>query len=457
MLELLKNKLADKKIILLGFGREGRSTYQLIRKIFPLLPIVIADSDLSIKENPLVANDPDVSFRLGPGYLDLPDQYDLIIKSPGITLKDLQYALPKEKITSQTDLFLQAYSDQVIGITGTKGKSTTSALLHYILKKAEKDSILLGNIGRPAFDCIEDIAPETHIVFELSSHQLEYITRAPHISVVLNLFQEHLDAYCSFRDYQLAKMNISLYQQEKDFFIFNGDDALISGLINEFGLIRNYCPFSFATEVADGSFVKNGWIYCSDECIEPVIDLSKKRKLKGDHNVKNIMAVINICRILGVENEIIQEGVAGFTGLEHRLEYAGAFHGIHFYNDSIATIPEAVIEAVKTLGTVDTLILGGFDRGIDYTALTGFLSTSVVRNFIFVGEAGRRINEVFRKIKRPDQNEFQINKFDDFQPIAMKVTRSGTICLLSPAASSYDEFPNFEFRGRRFKELIKGR
>ena len=455
MVEPLKNKLTDKKIVLLGFGKEGRSSYKLIRKIFPRLPLIIADSDETVKGNSLVINDPEVCFHLGPGYLDHLDQSDLIIKSPGITLKDLPYRLPQENITSQTDLFLQAYSGQVIGITGTKGKSTTSTLVHYILKKAEKNSILLGNIGRPAFDCIEEINPGTCIVFELSSHQLEHIKKAPHISVILNLFQEHLDAYQSFREYQLAKMNITLYQQETDYFIFNADDPLLSGLVNEFRLTRNHMPFSFETELANGSFIKDGWIKYSDECIaEPIIDLGKKRKLKGEHNVRNIMAAINVCKILGVENEIIQEGITGFTGLEHRLEYAGKYLGIHFYNDSIATIPEATIEAIKTLENVDTLILGGFDRGIDYAGLAGFLSTSGVRNFIFTGEAGKRISESFTKIKRPDQREFQIDRFDDFQSIAFKVTSPGTICLLSPAASSYDEFPNFEFRGKRFKELI---
>ena len=458
MIDFLRRKLADKRILLLGFGREGQSSFSLIRRILPQLPLYIADADESITGNPLVTDDPDVFFRLGPDYLKGLDGFDVIIKSPGISMKDIDHTINREKITSQTDLFLDVYSGQVIGITGTKGKSTASMLLHYLLKKAGKESILLGNIGRPAFNSIEDIHPDTHIVYELSSHQLEYISVAPHISILLNLFQEHLDAYRSFRDYQLAKMNIIRLQNEDDYFIYNADDRIISGLLGEFHFRRNYQPFSFEDELSDGSFIRDGMIMYSDDCIcQPVLDLNKKRKLKGDHNVRNIMAVINACKILGIGNEIIQEGIAGFTGLEHRMEYVGQFRGIHFYNDSIATIPEATIEAVKALETVDTLILGGFDRGIDYSGLAGFLSTSLVRNFIFTGEAGKRILDLFGPHKKKDQKLFLIHKFDDFLDLALKHTQPGSICLLSPAAASYDEFQNFEMRGRRYKELIQSK
>jgi len=456
MIDFLRNKLANKKIVLLGFGREGQSSLSLIRRVLPQVTLHIADIDESITGNSLVIDDPNVFFKLGPDYLKGLDEFDLIMKTPGISMKDIDYSIDREKITSQTDLFTEVYSDQIIGITGTKGKSTTSTLLHTILKRAGKDAILLGNIGRPAFNSIEDIHQDTLIVYEMSSHQLENISAAPHIAILLNLYQEHLDAYHSFRDYQLAKMNILRFQNEDNYFIYNADDSIISGLIREFQIRRNYQPFSFENELADGSFIRDGMIMYSDDCVsQPVLDLTKKRKLKGDHNVRNIMAVINACKILGIENEIIQEGVAGFTGLEHRMEYVGQFAGIFFYNDSIATIPEATMEAIKALEKVDTLILGGFDRGIDYTGLAGFLSVSMVRNFIFTGEAGKKIRDLFEPRKKQDQRIFLINKFDDFLELALKHTLQGSICLLSPAAASYDEFQNFEMRGKRYKGLLK--
>jgi len=455
MIDFLKNKLENKRIVLLGFGREGQSSYKLIRRVLPELLLSIADADENIQNHPVLAGDTNISFQLGPEYLQRVDQFDLIIKTPGISLKNIEYPINREKITSQTDLFLQVYSDQVIGITGTKGKSTTSTLLWHILKKAGKYTILLGNIGRPAFNSIEDIHPETLIVYEMSSHQLEYLSVSPHIAILLNLYEEHLDAYHTFRDYQLAKMNITRYQNENDFFIYNADDKLISGLISEFAVLRDYRPFSFDNVLADGCFVKEGQIYYSEDCnSQPLVDLNKKRKLKGDHNVRNIMAVINACKILGIDDETIREGIAGFTGLEHRMEYAGQMRGIHFYNDSIATIPEATIEAVKALETVDTIILGGFDRGIDYSGLAGFLSTSFIRNFIFTGDAGKRIRDLFYPIKKKEQQIFLISRLDEFPELAFKNTRPGYICLLSPAAASYDEFQNFEMRGKRFKELL---
>jgi UDP-N-acetylmuramoylalanine--D-glutamate ligase len=207
----------------------------------------------------------------------------------------------------------------------------------------------------------------------------------------------------------------------------------------------------------DGCFVaENNVVFSRNDKQEKVFDLNKKRKLKGDHNLANIMAAISGCRLLDIDAMDIREAVVGFTGLEHRMEYVGESGGIHFYNDSIATIPEACMEAVKALGTVDTLILGGFDRGIDYSSLAKFLATSGIRNFIFTGEAGARIKAELEPLQKQDQQLFSICQFDEFFQIAIKQTKPGAICLLSPAAASYNEFQNFEMRGKRYKQMILG-
>jgi len=165
MLDLIRTELENKSVLLLGFGREGQSSYRLIRRILPELRLTIADADESIRENALFKEDRFVEFQLGPGYLNGLNAFNLILKSPGISLMDISNDLDRSTITSQTDLFLRRYSQQVIGITGTKGKSTTSTLIHHILKLAEKDSILMGNIGRPAFDVVDDISPSTCLVY----------------------------------------------------------------------------------------------------------------------------------------------------------------------------------------------------------------------------------------------------------------------------------------------------
>jgi len=456
MYNLIRSELENKNVLLLGFGREGQSSYRLIRRVLPELHLTIADANESVRDNEMIKDDLNLDLNLGEEYLEGLASYDLILKSPGITLKDISYNINPESITSQTDLFLRRYYKQVIGITGTKGKSTTSTLVHAILKNACKDSILMGNIGRPAFDVIEEIGPETNIVFEMSSHQLEFITRSPNIAILLNLYQEHLDAYKSFLDYQLAKMNIAKFQPPGSIIIFNNDDEKIKERLSGMKLPGHLVPFSLIEELPEGCYLNDHYLVYSDKGQdEKVLDLNRKLKLKGDHNLLNIMAAICACKQLGIDPEIIAEGISAFRGLEHRIEYVGEFSGIHFYNDSIATIPEACIEAIKALGDVDTLILGGFDRGIDYSGLAKFLSASTVRNLIFTGEAGRRILHEIREIKGKDQTVYLLSKFDEFLDIAMHVTKKEAICLLSPAAASYDEFQNFELRGRRFKELVR--
>ncbi len=456
MIEKILADLAEKSIVLLGFGREGQASYELLRNHFPKKQIFIADSSKEVCNNPLVANDPFVNFVTGSGYLAELSKFDVVFRSPGIPIWNLDPKLPVEKVTSQTDLFLQAYGDQVIGVTGTKGKSTTASLIYHILKTAGEDALLVGNIGNPAFHYIDLITPQTLIVFELSSHQLEYIHKAPHIAVLLNLFQEHLDAYAGYLEYQLAKMNIFRNQQTGDLVVFNADDPLVSGHMTTTEVKGIRYPFSLNDSNVKGGFIEDGKVMFSDRTTTTEVwDIHQDRFLCGEHNLKNILAATNVCMLLGIAPEMIGDGIATFKGLEHRLEYVGVFHGIHFYNDSIATIPEASIEAIKAIPKVDTLVAGGFDRGIDYSALAEFLVGSGVRNLILVGAAGKRIGKQLEALGLGDKKIFYINNFDNFREIALRETRPGNVCLLSPAAASYDEFRNFEERGKRFRELVK--
>jgi UDP-N-acetylmuramoyl-L-alanine---L-glutamate ligase len=476
MIDFIRQRFADKSIVLLGFGREGQSSYAVLRKIFPDKQLTIADLNDGVNENPLLKHDDHLHFITGPDYLMKLPGYDVIFRSPGIPVwKIIREAAPpvnsaeyhnnhspalsilREKITSQTELFLEYYSKQVIGITGTKGKSTTSSLIHHIFKTAGRDVLLAGNIGNPVFHFIDLITPGTTIVFEMSSHQLEFLKLAPHIAVLLNLFQEHLDAYETYEAYQLAKLNITKYQQPDDFIIFNADDPQVGKLVAPYLENRHSCPFSVIEKPHPGGFIRDGFVcFAGENMVTPVWKIHQDRFLRGEHNLKNIMAAVNVAMICGIETDMIQDGVATFKGLEHRLEYVGEFDHIHFYNDSIATIPEACMEAVKAIPNVDTLIAGGFDRGIDYSGLAEFLSRASVRNLILLGAAGKRIKEHLVLIDHSGKKIFYINRFDDFKAIAFRETRAGHACLLSPAAASYDEFKNFEERGKRFRELVSG-
>lgn len=462
MESFIREKFNGKYVAILGFGREGQEMYRRLRQWFPDMLITIADRNEQIIENKLVENDNFLQFKTGPGYLDGLDIFDIIVRSPGIAVWNLHdrfgNRMPaqvlRSKVTSQTELFLQVFGDQVIGVTGTKGKSTTATLISHILKEAGHDVILAGNIGNPVFHIIDQIRPETKVVLELSSHQLEFLTRAPHIAVFLNLFQEHLDAYESYHAYQQAKLNIISHQAPGDYSVINADDPLVMELTRPF---HDPVQYHFSMESAPGRgchVVSEEVIFSDGQNQIPVWKLHQDRFLRGEHNLKNIMAAIIACKILDIGNEAIGDAIGSFKGLEHRLEYVGEYGGIHCYNDSIATIPEACMEAVRAVPMVDTLVAGGFDRGIDYLALGNFLAGSSVRNLILTGPAGRRIGEAVVKNPHQGKSLFYIDRFDDFAPIAENVTAKGHVCLLSPAAASYDEFGNFEERGKRFRELV---
>ncbi|GHU85589.1 UDP-N-acetylmuramoylalanine--D-glutamate ligase [Bacteroidia bacterium] len=458
---------SNKKIVILGFGREGQSSYKYLRNILGDSLLTIADVNENVKNNDLLSNDEHLNFILGENYLDKVSDFDVIIKSPGISLKNHQSLKNSGKITSQSDIFLQKYSSQIIGITGTKGKSTTSSLIYHIIKKHTDNVLLVGNIGLPPLDFVDKIDNKTHIVYELSSHQLEFIQKSPHIAILLNIFQEHLDHYNSYEDYQAAKWNITDKQTENDIFIMNADEDLLNMWWIKANITRRLLTVSLFKNNKN-CFVENNKIFFSNEFI---YDLNDKRNLPGNHNIYNIMTAICACKSIDIPNKIIVNAINDFKPLPHRIEYVGNFKGIDFYNDSISTIPEAAIAAIKTVKNVETLILGGFDRGIDYSILIDYLYENPVKNVIFIGNAGKRMRNIWvekiiaenmfsmQKNDTTDDiknsvNFFDANNYEVVVALAYKHTAAGKSCLLSPAAASYDMFKNFEERGNFFKQQI---
>ncbi len=446
------NFLKGKKILLLGYGREGESSYKFIRKHLPDIELTIADKNTNIDSKKF--NDSHIQLLLGEHYLDTINDFDLVIKSPGISLKSIIQTIDKEKISSQTDLFLRAYAQQCIGVTGTKGKSTTSSLIYHIISNLNKNVVFGGNIGLPLFELIDNIEPQTYIVLELSSHQLEFIHQAPHIAILLNLFEEHLDHYNTYLDYQKAKYNIALCQNKDDFFVYNIDDERIMNLIRN----QYFVSFSKGFSVND---INNSYCYFNDNHIvvndkrQKILPLNTEIfPLKGIHNYANLTAVVAAISCLeNVNIEDIMQFLPTFQPLKHRLENIGTYQGITFYNDSISTIPQATIAAVDALENVDTLILGGMDRGIDYQSLVDYFSNKKVRNFIFTGKAGERMMHLFKQ--KGIKELFFKDTYPEIVDLAKQITSKGKICLLSPAAASYDSFRNFEHRGDCFRELVK--
>ena len=349
-----------------------------------------------------------------------------------------------------------AFGRQIIGVTGTKGKSTTASLIYHILSNSLGNTILVGNIGIPFFDLIDKINDETTIVAELSAHQLEFTDFSPHVAIMLNLFQEHLDHFNTFNNYQLAKLNITEHQSENDIFIYNFDDRYIPGLIESHKLVRRFVPFSTQTTVKNGAFcTKTDIVLVKDSVPYCQIPIADRQNIPGLHNNNNIMAAVLACKTKNVGNEDIIKHLKTFKGLEHRIELVGTFNDITFYNDSISTIPEATVAALKTVKRVDTLIIGGFDRGIDYQLLIDYLKENPVRNIAFVGKVGERVLKIWQEENHPlPENYIVENDYAKIVDFAFEKTQKGCSCLLSPAAASYDQFKDFTVRGTTYKNLI---
>ena len=393
----IKEKIDGKKVLIWGYGLEGKSAKRFIETHCSPASLEVFEG----KQNEL--NE---------------DAYDVIIKSPGIPTDHFN-----DKYTAATDLFLSEFAAQTIGITGTKGKSTTSSLLYHILKECSgKPVFLVGNIGVPCLDIYDDITPDSIIVFEMSCHQLEHAYYSPHVAVMLNLYEDHLDRYVTKERYFEAKKNITLKQTENDHFI-----------------VSDQVP-----HIKTDARV---WVipFMGGPRFEMV--------LKGSHNQINAFFAYVIAKdIYGCDDREIRASIAEFTGLRHRLEYVGNVNGIDFYDDSISTIPEAAIAAAASVQNAHTLLIGGMDRHIDYTVLLDYIRQHGELDYIFMYESGRRIYEDVKEL-------VNCRLCDDLQEavkLAKELTPTGGACILSPAAASYGYFKNFEERGDVFAKLALG-
>ncbi|MFA7208911.1 MAG: UDP-N-acetylmuramoyl-L-alanine--D-glutamate ligase [Parcubacteria group bacterium] len=395
-----------KNALILGYGKEGMVTGKYIRKYFPKIKIAIADE------------------KDGSDYLEKQDGFDLVIKTPG---------LPKELITrpytTATNLFFSQVANLTIGVTGSKGKSTTASLIFSILQAAGKKARLLGNIGSPMLEAIlQPIDPEEIFVIELSSYQLDDIRYSPNIAVMLNLFPEHMNYHGGVEKYYAAKSNIVKFQNQTDVCVFNQKDRELEKRLA--GLNVKKVPF-------------NG------------IGLGDiKVPLLGKHNVENIKAAIAVADVLGISKNTIKQGIEGFRSLPHRLELVGEFQGIRFYDDAISTTPESTMAAIDSLEDVDTIFLGGLDRGYDFLKLAVAIDKSKVRNIAFFPDSGKKIAAALRKKSKKKYHILHTGEMDEAVEFAFANSRPGGICLLSTASPSYSVWKNFEEKGDAFKKAI---
>lgn len=466
MLEKIRQTVEGKKVLILGFGREGHSSLRLVRKAGGYKELAIADQkqiDASKEEW-----NGEVALHTGSGYLDqeLLDSYDVVFKSPGVVL-------PREpscyrcRFVSQTGLFIERFRDQIVGITGTKGKSTTSSLLYHILKENGENTVLAGNIGLPVFDIAEEIMPGEVIVLELSCHQLEHLTVSPHIAVLLNIYEEHLDHYGTMAKYVRAKQNIYAWQKEDDILFCNVEvlpGKEVEGAGKESAQVPCRAEIISAVMVPEGKKARGvGDIEVAGNAVRyrgsglhiPENGIS----LFGRHNYFDIGVVYGICKEFSVTDEKFLKALRSFQTLPHRLQYLGIKGGLRFYDDSISTIGETTVQALESIKNVDSVLIGGMDRGVDYTRLEEYLTGSSVRHIILMEETGRRI---YHEIEENYPTLFESGRLEltghlnEAVDLARSLGSEGGACVLSPAAASYGIFKNFEERGDYFKTYVFG-
>lgn len=450
MLKKLLNYLENKRILILGFGMEGEATYKFLRKYFPEKKLFIADRNSALLNTKVeLMEDMDLEISLGENYLNGIEEYDLIIKAPGISLKDVDITEYEHKITSELELFLEFVDIYTIGITGTKGKSTTSTLMYKVLVDQGKDAYLLGNIGEPIFNDLDNLKKDSIAVVELSSHALEYVNTSCNIGFILDIFEEHLDHYKSLEKYIEAKYNLAKYMNEGDYLIYNYDNELMNKYNYNYKMNDYAISIGCKPETNNCAYIENDIIFVNDKA---GMNINEEINLKGMHNINNIMFIFVASHILNLDFDKVISSIKEFKPLEHRMELVANINGVDYYNDSIATIPAAAMNAVKALKEVNTLIVGGKDRGVNLDELIKFIAENEeIENVICLPKTGEFIRD---GLLGSNKNVNYVENLKDAVEIAKKVTKEGKICLLSPAASSYGYFKNFEERGKLFKQYV---
>ena len=425
-----------KKVAIVGFGIEGKSTYNFIRR-YSKMPLTIIDKkEIELKDN-------NVYIVSGDNYLDDLEEYDLIIKSPGISFLNIKK--DNLKITSQLELVLKYFKGLSIGITGTKGKSTTTSLIYEIIKRQNKNTYLAGNIGIPLLDKVEEYQDDSCLVIEMSSHMLEFIDVSPKVGVILNLYQDHLDHDGTVEHYHQNKLNIFKYQDQDMIGIYNLDNDYLKKYMKE----KKYPGKIYSiSDSKMGDIYKEGSKYYYKD-IE-IYDTNRKRKLLGDYNVKNIVFALTVIYLSGYDLEKAYEVVDNFEQIDYRLSKVGIYNGSTYYTDTLSTIPMGTISGIEALEKVSTLIFGGMDRGIDYQMFIEYLNKSQIKHFICMPTTGYKVGKCLK-----DKDVYFCETLEEAVVKALEVTDKNSICLLSPAAPSYEYFKNYKEKADKYKEYLE--
>jgi UDP-N-acetylmuramoylalanine--D-glutamate ligase len=450
----------DRKVVVLGLARQGKALckYLAEKGAHVVVSDLKQDEDLVTVQDEL-ANWP-IEYVLGEHPMSLLENTSVVFVSGGVplSLPVLQEAKNLGiQISNDSQLFLEICPAPVIGITGSAGKSTTTALAGR-MAELEADSSgrsvwVGGNIGRPLLWDVDHIHPDDWVVLELSSFQLELMVISPHIAALLNLSPNHLDRHKTMDAYIAAKRRIFEYQSGDDIAILNREDP-DTWLLRD--IVRGHL-YSFGRGMEgldEGTFIRDGWICSRKDGQEHVLCPVEAVPLRGEHNLQNVLAASAIAMSGGIPRDAIETGIRSFKGLPHRLEFVRQIRGVSWYNDSIATSPDRAIAAMKAFDEPLVLLAGGRDKDLSWDKFSKVVSERVDHLILF-GEAAPKIAKAMkeRKGEKPYSME-QFERLVDAVRRASEVAKEGDVVLLAPGGTSFDEFVDFEARGEHFKKWV---
>ncbi len=388
---------------------------------------------------------------------------DMVIKTPSCpwTNEHVKLALASEiPVETDASLFLQLCKAPVIGVTGTKGKTTTARMIYHILKKGPRTPVLFGVENISILDRLHYVKKDSIVVFELSSWRLsalKYCKISPHISVFTNIFPDHLNYYKTMESYLDDKKQIFLHQKAKDFFIYNWEDEMLRGVEDEVPSTVVTVSGKRKTD-GRGVFIEDGYIYCNDGIDATKFVDTKDLSILGAHNVANLMLSIGAAHAAGVSKEMIKEAVYDIPPVAHRLEFVRTLDGVKYYNDTAATNPQAAVAGLKTFQTPVVLIAGGSDKNLPVGDLPQMIMEHTKDVVFFKGDGSDKIISALRKILPEDQKDRSmeiVTSMDEALAYAQKVSVSGDTVLLSPGAASFGVFTNEFDRGNQFRSKVK--
>jgi UDP-N-acetylmuramoylalanine--D-glutamate ligase len=453
--------LANKRVLVVGLGKSGVASALFLRARGARVTVSDAKPQEQLGQEIPVLLDHGIAVETGGHGERTFRGQDFIVVSPGVPVDSpplVQARALGEPVIGEIELASQFLPKNIVAITGSNGKTTTTTLAGEIVAAGGFPTLVGGNIGMPAISLVEQAKADTVVVLEVSSFQLETIqTFRPKVAVVLNITPDHLDRHRTFAAYTDAKARIFENQQAEDFAVLNADDAASAGLAAR--TRAQVFWFSRRQEVKQGAYVRDGRVLFRDARVrdkrfpdtpgQREVMLVSEIPLKGAHNVENTLAAVCVGALMGCETERIRKAVRNFKAVEHRLEYVATIRGVEYYNDSKATNVDATIKALESFPANVHLILGGKDKDSDYTLLNDLLRQRVKRVYTIGAAAGKIESQIKGvEVDHAEALETALKR-------AAATAEEGDIVLLAPACASFDQFQNYEHRGRVFKEVVQ--